>query len=71
MPLLSPSLSIPGFAEGTLAGIPMRRPGRPEEIAHAVMFLASDVASHGTGAAIVADGSLTVQPGMPSRILLP
>ena len=38
-PLLRPSLSIPGFAEQTLQQIPMRRLGRPEEMAGVVMFL--------------------------------
>jgi meso-butanediol dehydrogenase/(S,S)-butanediol dehydrogenase/diacetyl reductase len=70
-PLLKPSLSIPGFVEGTLAQIPMRRLGRPEEMANVVMFLASDLASYVTGAAVVADGGLTAQTGLPSRIPLP
>jgi meso-butanediol dehydrogenase / (S,S)-butanediol dehydrogenase / diacetyl reductase len=70
-PLLKPSLSIPGFAEGTLAQIPMRRLGQPEEMANVVMFLASDLASYVTGAAVVADGGLTAQTGLPSRIPLP
>jgi meso-butanediol dehydrogenase/(S,S)-butanediol dehydrogenase/diacetyl reductase len=70
-PLLGPSLSIPGFAEATLAQIPMRRLGRPEEMASVVMFLASDLASYVTGAAVVADGGLTAQTGLPSRIPLP
>jgi len=69
-PLLKPSLSLPGFAEGTLAAIPMRRLGQPEEMAGVVMFLASDLASYVTGAAIVADGGLTAQTGLPSRIAL-
>jgi NAD(P)-dependent dehydrogenase (short-subunit alcohol dehydrogenase family) len=71
-PLLQPSLaSIHGFAEGTVAAIPMRRLGRPEEMANVVMFLASDLASYVTGAALVADGGLTVQTGLPPRVPLP
>jgi meso-butanediol dehydrogenase/(S,S)-butanediol dehydrogenase/diacetyl reductase len=70
-PLLRPSLAIPGFVEATTAMIPMRRLGRPEEIAGCVLFLASDLASYVTGAALVADGGLTAQTGLPSRIPLP
>ena len=70
-PLLKPSLGIPGFAEGTLQMIPMRRLGQPEEMANVVMFLASDLASYVTGAAVVADGGMTAQTGMPPRIPLP
>ncbi len=69
-PLLKPSLSLPGFAEGTLAAIPMGRLGTPEEMAGVVLFLASDLAGYVTGAAIVADGGLTAQTGLPSRISL-
>ena len=46
---------------GFLAGTPMGRLGRPEEIANAILFLASDEASFITGAELVVDGGFTAQ----------
>jgi 3-oxoacyl-[acyl-carrier protein] reductase len=37
-------------------GIPLGRLGRPEDIAHAMMFLASDAATYITGQTLVVDG---------------
>jgi meso-butanediol dehydrogenase/(S,S)-butanediol dehydrogenase/diacetyl reductase len=44
---------------------PIARIGRAEEIASAILFLASDDASFITGAAITADGGLTAHTGLP------
>ena len=40
---------------------PVGRPGRPEEVAHAVLFLAAEEASYVTGQLVVVDGGNTVQ----------
>ena len=39
-----------------LAPIPMKRQGRSEEIANAVLFLASDESSYMTGSTMIVDG---------------
>jgi NAD(P)-dependent dehydrogenase (short-subunit alcohol dehydrogenase family) len=41
---------------GLVAGVPLRRMGRAEEIAQMIVFLASDKASFSTGATFAADG---------------
>ena len=41
------------------------RMGKPEEVAAAIAFLASDDASFVTGAHLLADGGLTARTGQP------
>lgn len=47
---------------GALARVPMARWGRPEEIAHAALFLASDSSSFMTGQELIVDGGLSAMP---------
>jgi NAD(P)-dependent dehydrogenase (short-subunit alcohol dehydrogenase family) len=46
---------------GLVAGVPLKRVGRPEEIAQTIVFVASDKASYITGASIAVDGGKLAQ----------
>jgi len=56
----TPGASNPKVTEeqkaAMLAPIPMKRNGKPEEVANAVLFLASDESSYMTGSVMVVDG---------------
>jgi NAD(P)-dependent dehydrogenase (short-subunit alcohol dehydrogenase family) len=46
----------PEETERVAAAIPLRRLGQPDEIAHAILFLASDAAAFVTGAVLDVNG---------------
>ena len=43
--------------------VPYKRIGEPEDIANAVVFLASDLADYITGVTLFVDGGMTCYPG--------
>ncbi len=55
-PMMDSTKQNPKALEGTLAVIPLHRFGKPEDIANAVAFLASDESSYMTGSVVVVDG---------------
>ncbi len=62
---------MPGpIADAFAAGVPMGRGGQPEEIAEAIVFLASDRASFITGHALVVDGGKMAETGQPNSMAI-
>lgn len=55
-PMVGAIKDNPQAMEGTLSRIPMKRLGKPEEVANLVLFLASDASSYMTGSTVVIDG---------------
>jgi NAD(P)-dependent dehydrogenase (short-subunit alcohol dehydrogenase family) len=53
------SLADPNFREAMLARVPLNRFAAPDEVAHAVRYLASPEAAYVTGQTLVLDGGLT------------
>jgi len=54
------SFAGPGLREALTKAIPFRRLGQPADVAHAVVFLASDEASFITGQTVSVSGGLTM-----------
>ncbi|RDI68482.1 SDR family NAD(P)-dependent oxidoreductase [Nocardia pseudobrasiliensis] len=58
-PMIQDILDEQGNQQPDIVRTPMRRAGLPREIAHAMLFLASDESSFITGAELIVDGGLT------------
>jgi NAD(P)-dependent dehydrogenase (short-subunit alcohol dehydrogenase family) len=55
------SVLVENFGEALERGLPLKRLGEPEDIAHLAVFLASDRASWITGETYVIDGGAGVR----------
>lgn len=61
--LSQPLLDDPVFMARRMAMTPLRRPGTPQEVAGAVLFLASDAGAFVTGHNLVVDGGTVITDG--------
>lgn len=62
-PLAAGLLGDQAFMQRRLAQTPLRRVGRPEEVASVALLLASDAGAFVTGQTIVVDGGTTISDG--------
>ena len=53
-------LADPAFRAQKLAGVPLHRAGTPDDVAGAVLYLASRAAAYVTGSTVTVDGGLTI-----------
>ena len=59
-PMAAPLMSNPDLLSPILSHYPLRRAGKPEEVAHMVLYLASDEATWVTGGTFRIDGGMTI-----------
>lgn len=62
-PMNQAAVDDPAVRERQVQSIPMKRAARPEEIAHAAVFLASEHARYIHGTTLVVDGALMLFQG--------
>ncbi|MEL7491032.1 MAG: SDR family oxidoreductase [Pseudomonadota bacterium] len=60
-PMTKPMLENPGFREFVYRMIPMQKMGQPEDVANAVLYLASPMSAMVTGHSLLVDGGWTAQ----------
>ncbi len=58
-PMMDPIKANPRYHQKYIDAVPMKRFGTPEEVANAILFLASDESSYVTGSELVIDGGFT------------
>ncbi len=62
-PMAASLMANPDMLQTILAQYAIRRPGKPEEVANMILYLASDEAAWVTGATFPIDGGMTVYKG--------
>ena len=62
-PMAAPLMANPASLEPIMAQYAIRRPGKPEEVAKMVLYLASDEATWVTGQTFPIDGGMTISKG--------
>jgi NAD(P)-dependent dehydrogenase (short-subunit alcohol dehydrogenase family) len=69
-PIITRSGGLPGAGQAEIAAgitqrIPLKRRGRPEEMAHVALHLASDESAYCVGTEPMLDGGLSQVAGLP------